>query len=153
MIIAPIIHVQQPFQRQFHESAMGLDGLLRIPAQLYQAMQIGTTPAIVRPSSSSLCERDPQPKLPCRQDCVRHVVCFCRSQSSQLRAHDESSLDVEELRQQLDEACGTIANLQDENDHLMGLIPELEQRIKSTEDQARQLFRGSLLRKTHQTSR
>ena len=79
------------------------------------------------------------------------MVCCCRSQSSQLRAHDESSLDVEELRQQLDEACGTIANLQDENDHLMGLIPELEQRIKSTEDQARQSFCDSLTRKAEQT--
>ena len=42
---------------------------------------------------------------------------------------------MEELRQQLDEACGTIANLQDENDHLTALIPELEERIQSTEAQ------------------
>ena len=61
-------------------------------------------------------------------------VCRAHSGASYL-AQDECSQDVEELRQQLDEACGTIANLQDENDHLTALIPELEERIKSTEAQ------------------
>ena len=60
----------------------------------------------------------------------------CRAHSSLgLPAQDECSQDVEELRQQLDEACGTIANLQDDNDRLMALIPGLEERIKSTEAQ------------------
>lgn len=63
---------------------------------------------------------------------------LCRAHSNGVMMdQDECSQDVEELRQQLDEACGTIANLQDENDHLTALIPELEERIKSTEVQVR----------------